>query len=218
MRPALARRTFRLCSAVLIAIATLAWRAPPAEAQGRITISPYAGAHFSDEDRFLLSESGAFESEVDDGPVVGLRIGIPIHGLWTAELTYGWTSFEVEHLVGTIEDPDGVLARETYDVHFVEAGILWTALPDRQVHPFATLAAGIARVGFGAEFAGIDLGMDQSDSEPAIAAGGGIVWQTAERVGIRLDIRDHVRFCSDICGEDTTLHEVELSVGATIGL
>jgi hypothetical protein len=171
MRPALARRTFRLCSAVLIAIATLAWRAPPAEAQGRITISPYAGAHFSDEDRFLLSESGAFESEVDDGPVVGLRIGIPIHELWRAELTYGWTSFEVENLVGTIEDPDGVLARETYDVHFVEAGILWTALPDRQVHPFATLAAGIARVSFSAELLGMDLGIDHSDSEAAIAAG-----------------------------------------------
>jgi hypothetical protein len=120
--------------------------------------------------------------------------------------------------VGTIEDPDGVLARESYNVHFVEAGILWTALPGRQVHPFATLAAGIARVGFEAEFAGIDLGADQSDSEAAIAAGGGIVWQVAERVGMRLDIRDHIRFCSDICVEDATLHEVELSVGATIGL
>jgi opacity protein-like surface antigen len=218
MRPALARRISRLCFAILIAIATLAWRASPAEAQGRITISPYAGAHFSDEDRFLLSESGAFESEVDDGPVVGLRIGIPIHELWRAELTYGWTSFEVENLVGTIEDPDGVLARETYDVHFVEAGIRWTALPDRQVHPFATLAAGIARVSFSAELLGMDLGIDHSDSEAAIAAGGGIVWQAVERVGIRLDARDHVRFCSDICGEDATLHEIELSAGATIGL
>jgi hypothetical protein len=217
MRSALARMMSRLSLAVLIAIATLAGRALPAEAQGRITISPYAGAHFSDEERFLLSESGTFESEVDDGPVVGLRIGIPIRGLWTAELTYGWTSFEVEHLVGTIEEPSGVFARETYDMHFVEAGILWTALPDRPVHPFATLAAGIARVSFSAELLGMDLGIDQSDSEAAIAAGGGIVWQAAERVGIRLDVRDHIRFCSDICGEDAKLHEVELSVGATIG-
>jgi hypothetical protein len=219
MRIPIARRTFRLCLVVLGVIAPPSWRAPPVCAQDRVTINPYVGAHFADEDRFLLSGSGASESEVDDGPVVGLRVGIPFRGPWTAELTYGWTSFEVRHRVATIEEPEGVIARETYEVHFVEAGILWTALSDRLLSPVATLAAGIAHVDFEAEFGGQELpGLGQDDAEVAIVAGGGVVWRAAERVGIRVEVRDHVRFCSDICGEDATLHEMEISGGATISL
>ena len=55
--------------------------------------------------------------------------------------------------------------------------------------------------------------------------GGGIGFRQDERVGIRVEVRDHLRFCSQgtigqeasLClTEDDVFHNVELSAGATI--
>ena len=179
---------------------------------------PYAGIHFADDDRFLFSDVGTRDSEKDDGPVVGIRLDVPIRGPWSAELSYGWTSFAFDHLLSTIEEPLGAPARETYDMHSVEAALVWTGLPGSPARPFATLGAGIAHVDFDIETAGASLGTVESDTETAIVGGGGLLFRPAKRIGVRLDLRDHIRFCSEICAAEETLHELELSVGAAIGL
>jgi hypothetical protein len=202
----------------LIAVVPIFCGTAPAVAQTRVSVTPYIGLHFASDDRSILSASEAFETELDDGPVTGLRVGFPITGPWGVEVTYGWTAFDFESRVSTIEEPLGILTRERYDVHFLEAGILWTALSDRTVYPFATFAAGVARVDLDIEFAGIDTGEIASDSETVLAAGGGIFLRSSERLRIRVDGRDHVRFCSEICGRDKTLHEFELSGGVEIRL
>lgn len=118
MRMASAPGTFRLCLAFVAVIVPLSWQPSLAYAQDRFTISPYVGAHFADEDRRLPFGS---RKTIEDGPVFGLRVGIPFSGPWSAELTYGRTSFEVRHRVPTIEDPEGILARDMYDLHIFDA-------------------------------------------------------------------------------------------------
>ena len=60
---------------------------------------------------------------------------------------------------------------------------------------------------------------DVTKTEAAIAAGGGVVWQATSRLGVRFDVRDHARFCRDLCDEPPeTLHDLELSGGIAIHL
>lgn len=189
-----------------------------ARAQERITITAYAGAHFSDRDRFTLLESGTVESDIEDGPIVGLRMAVPIRSGWSAEFSYGWTTFEVQYRGGTIEDPEGILiATDGYDLHQLELGLRWSALAGRTMSPFVTLAPGLAVVTFDSEFLEMETGK-VTKTEPTIGLGGGLVWRASEALGIRADVRDHIRFCGDLCLEDETLHGLELSGGVEIRL
>ena len=181
-------------------------------------MSPYIGATFSDDDRFLIVETPAVDTEVDDGPIVGVRVSVPVRRGWAAELSYGWSRTDVEFSVPTIEEPLGVISEDKYTFHHLGLGVRWTALPGAAWRPFLTVAPGFVRVTFDPEFFGEDLEDDVTETEIELGVGGGVVWNLREALGLRVDLRDHVRFCQEFCLDDTTLHAFELSAGAAIGL
>ena len=146
-------------------------------------------------------------------------MGIPIRGPWSAELTYGWTSFDVRAHVtfepGPLTIPDMELPFGQFDLHFLELGVRWEVSGEGPIRPFLILAPGITFARFGNDLLLLGEELDWL-SDPALGLGGGLVWEVREGVGIRLDARDHVRFCSDACFPEATLHDIELSAGIAL--
>lgn len=232
----------RVRTVILCALLGTGSVAGPASAQSRWSVTPYAGVLFTDDD--LAGEGGPvdflddpslppgprsdvrLEFEVENAPVFGARLGIPLDERWGIEASYGFASFQVRGEVEVTSpfpelDEESVrfgLAISDHDLHLWEGAVRYS-FGNERLRPFLVGGVGGATVSSSFPIFGGLEELDETTTDLAFVLGAGARWDYREGFGIRLDLRDHLQRCDRPClGDETLLHQVELSAGIEIEL
>ena len=204
---------------ILIFAALLSAAATPAFAQGGAYVNPYVGV-------LMISDSELDEEDfgvtIDPSLTVGGRIGTMIRENWMIEAAAGWSPVSVDF-------EDGAVSAEGDGTATLFYGALGYVFPTSGAAKFFLSAGGgIIRFDLD-EVEGEDAEVDAS-SDPIATLGAGVIWAINDRFDLRLDVKDHLAFCSAIdedeteaeltlCpADDKVLSHFELSGGLSFGL
>ncbi len=198
-------RVSRFCVVPLIAAATV-HSTPSAAQQSNVTfeITPYAayriGGQFEEED-------GSGEFELNDSNALGIMFNFYANPNGQYELLYGRQETEVDTQGLFVDDP-----LIDMDVEYFQFGGAYLADGDK-VRPFIALTLGVTH--FDPQTA--EFGSENFFSS---SLGGGVMWNTSERLGVRLEARvyatfledDSTIFCESIGGDASCLIQVDATI------
>lgn len=203
----------RLRGIPVAASGTLAWTLLLASPVcGQVVVQPYLGVYWFDDGAL---DADFQEAEFDAGPILGARVSVPIGRGWAVGGGYGLALLPLSIAVTTIEGNREVVELDARE-HLYYGALEYGSLRQR---PFGFLISG--------ELGGATYSPESGGNTSDFLAGfgAGLAFRQGERLGVRFDIRDHLRFCSrGVVGEraglclrdDEVLHNFELSGGVTL--
>jgi hypothetical protein len=124
----------------------------------------------------------------DAGPVFGARLGYRFKPRWAVEASYGYASLDA-----TSEGFGSVDGR----LHLYHAGLVFLTPPSARAQVAISAGAGGLRYAYDEfERRGVLLQGESWAHELIVSFGAGLVVNLGRHVGLRVEARDHVQFCS----------------------
>lgn len=194
--------------------------------QAQVAVEPYLGVYWFDDNALDFPFQ---EVEFGAGPILGARVLYPLGEHWWIGGGYGYASYNVTFRIPTVIEPEGLVVEGDASEHLYYGTLEYAPLPPDPVG-----------VHFLGELGGATYTPEDGESTRDLLAGfgAGLDLRAGERGTIRLDLRDHLRFCSQgafavplgrvagsqaskadvggLCEEDQILHNLELSAGLRV--
>jgi hypothetical protein len=191
---------------VIVALLSVC-QSTPAAAQGKplkFEITPYAGYRIGGT---FEEEDGDGEFELTDSNALGITLSFNANYNQQYELLYGRQETDVDTQGLFVNDPIIDM-----DVEYFQFGGAYLADGD-EVRPFIALTLGVTH--FDPQVADFD-----SENFFSSSLGGGVIWNTSERLGVRLEARVYMTFleddsrifCESIGGGASCLIQVEATI------
>lgn len=204
--------------------------AVPAAGQDRVSLAQFLGAYLTDDDfhPFVGDGTAPLDPGVGSGAILGARLSVEVSPAWSAEATYGYTAFDVQGTVRTVLEPEGVRRKLLEErLHLYDATVRRSFGDPGGFQPFVVL--GVGAVSAIQKFPGENLEpappfwsspfvRERSETRLRWILGGGVTRVVGDRLSLRVDSRAHLRSCEDLCADDGTLTDLELSGGLQMRL
>lgn len=223
---------------IVLALAALAVFAPGARAQGNPRVTLFGSASWVQAERNFVISGDTFRSNFAKGGKVGARGTLDLTDTWAIEATYavGTNNLRIAELSGSTvrERAFGVRVHQ-----LTGNSLFFFTVPVVPVRPFVVVGGGLMKYSptdaaklFAAtrEFVDEDA-LIRATNKPEVNFGFGVEARVINRLGVRVDVRDHItqvpRFGvpktssgpgSDFFPVSGITHNVEVSVGVVIYL
>ncbi len=173
---------------VLVILMVIPLTAQAAEEAGNFTISPFIGGMTFDGSQ-----------DLDTALLFGIRGGYNFTNNLVLEGMFEYIDSETDEYRNTDLALEG--RTRSVDVYRYGLDLLYQFMPEKRLIPFLTIGAG------GMTLNGPSNPDDLDETNFAVNFGGGLKYYLTERLALRGDVRDVVRFASD------TTHNLEYTLG-----
>jgi opacity protein-like surface antigen len=167
-------------------------------AQTNAHIGVFASASFVGGSReFLMNSNTALRTEYANGGKLGFRLGMDLRQNWAGEVSYSYGNNDLRAI--NLNPPRSEREFNTRVHQFLVNGAYYFIDRDEKWRPFATFGVGFYHFSPTEEGKGVAANnfitlptRISSATKFGANLGGGVEGKLAERVGLRLDLRDHL--------------------------